>query len=606
MSMCRIYGFISNGSDRLDLTMKYVSQAQLHGGPDSQTMQVKETYGIGCNRLAIMDPTGGVQPYDSIPGVYAVLNGEIYNHDELRRNLECDGYHFSDRCDGIIIPALYHKYGPTFPEYLDGMFSIAIIDTREKTPFLLLITDSSGIKPLYYTQVLDTSSLAFATEVPALLKFGIASGSIWHPGLDHFLTTRCVTGSRTLLDNVYSLPPGSILQKKIGENAVITQYSSKINYEGPIPKSFNEASEIFRELLAAEVKKLAKADAKVCSVNSGGLDSSLVTALLHHNNQGKTTSFHVKTDGNWPFDESMFAHKLAKTYNMDHYEAIIKPDEIHELFTKMSYHLGQPNCAPHSLSTYRLFEKVHKMGFRVALTGEGSDEYFCGHERMGLAINDTRSDWAARYLNCISPCTEITRKSLYSKEFSALLQNSNENAQDQMIQILHTAETSRGASVRAFEQRYSLPYYILHRLEPLAMAWGVEVRVPFCQRKIVDFSWKLNPNFLFGEGRGKAVVYKAAQGIVPEIILNRPKQPFTLPVIYLMQKGSSLINYCKDILYSSSVLESKLFNIKGVMQLFDNQEKNPSKETSFTIWALTNFAVWLDIIQKENKISVKN
>lgn len=594
--MCRIYGFISDGTDRLDQKMAAVSQSQVHGGPDSQRMLALPECGIGCNRLAITDPKGGLQPYNGLPGIYVVLNGEIYNHDELRRELIANGYQFKDMCDGSILPALYEKYGTAFPEHLDGMFSIAVLDNRHDKPTLLLITDTSGIKPLYFTHRTASGSLAFATEIPALLKFGIAAGSIWRPGIDHYLTTRTVTGSRTLLDDVYSLPPGSLLKKREGKEPVISRYSSRIKYDGPIPKNLNEASEIFRYLLAAEVKNLAKADAKVCSVNSGGLDSSLVTSLLGRRTSSRSSAFHVAVDGNWPFDERAFARELAATYDIDYHETLIRPEEIPELFLKMTYHLGQPNCAPHALSTYRLFETVSQKGFRVALTGEGSDELFCGHSRMSMAIRDRGSDWASSYLDHMSPCSEAVRWSLYSNEFAAELKKSGV-AKDEMAKILNAATDGRSAAVRRFEQQYSLPYYILHRVEPLAMASGVEVRVPFCQPRVMDYSWKINPSlFLANRNRGKAVVYGAAKGLVPRSILERPKQPFTLPIISLMQRGSPLMNFMKDALFSRHMAEENVFNSKGLQRLVERQETNPCKEAAFTLWALTNYAIWSDMI----------
>jgi asparagine synthase (glutamine-hydrolysing) len=602
--MCRIFGYISDGVDRLDHKISGVSDAQVHGGPDSQRIFATPEYGIGCNRLAITDPNGGLQPYNGLPGIYAVLNGEIYNHNDLRRELEADGYHFKDRCDGSILPALYEKYGASFPEYLDGMFTIAMLDIRQGKPKIVLASDTSGIKPVYFTHKSGSDSFAFATEIPALLGFGIATGSIWQPGVDHFLTTRSVTGLRTLLNDVYSLPPGSILQKSPGEEPLISTYASRITYDGPIPQNLDEASEIFRELLAREVRNLSIADAKICSIASGGLDSSLVTSLLCRASGNQVSSFHVAVDGKWPFDERVYARELADAYGLDYHETLVRPKEIPELFKKMAYHLGQPNCAPHALSTYRLFEAVSQHGFRVALTGEGSDELFCGHERMGLAIHDRGSNWASNYLDRMSPCTELTRWSLYSSEYANKLKNQGEVAKDEMAKILYASDDNRSSAIRNFEQRFSLPYYILHRVEPLAMASGVEVRVPFCQPRIMDFSWKIDPALFFANGdRGKAVAYGAAEGLVPRSILDRPKQPFTLPIIKLMQKGSPFMDFIKDSLCSRRMREDGIFDPKGLSRLVERQETSPSKESSFTLWALANYAVWADMIAESVKPS---
>lgn len=594
--MCRIFGFVSNGIHLPEEVIANVSKAQRHGGPDKQSYYTTPSHGIGCNRLAITDPKGGQQPYTQLPGVHIVLNGEIYNHGELRTELEADGYRFPDKCDGTILPALYAKYGISFPAYLDGMFTIGVLDLRNREPMMLLITDTSGIKPVYYTHCPKKSLFAFATEIPALLKFGVASGEIWHQGIDHYLTTRSISGFKTLLKDVYSLPAGSILQMRLGTEPKISHYLTRIKYDGPIPKTVDEASECFKSLFSEEVRKLSKADANVCSVNSGGLDSSLITALLHQITTGKTSSFHVACAGKWPFDERVYAKELADYYNLAHYETFIQPEEIPDLLPKMVYHLGQPNCAPHALSTYRLFEGVSNKGFRVALTGEGSDELFCGHERMGLAIRD-EGDWISNYLDRISPCKESTRLSLYNSDYLSELKCSGAVAKDLMRQVLERTSHNRSASIRSFEQKHSLPNYILHRVEPLAMASGVEVRVPFCQPRIIDFSWKLDPAlFLENQDRGKAIVYGAAKGLIPDSIYNRPKQPFTLPVISLMQVNSPLMGYVKDVLCSRRMRESVVFDPKSVLQLIHRQETQPDKESAFTLWALTVYGVWEQMI----------
>ena len=598
--MCRIYGYISNGFDGLDRKVSAVSNAQIHGGPDSQTAIVTPTYAIGCNRLAITDPAGGGQPYAHEHGIYVVLNGEIYNHEDIRRELETDGYRIPDRCDGSILPALYDKYGASFPEYLDGMFSIAILDLRQGEPTLFLATDTSGIKPLYFSSSSDTQALAFSTEVTGLLKFGVASNRLWVAGVDHYLTTRCVTGLRTNLEDVYSLPPGSLLIKKRGRDHTITSYSSRIRFEGTLPKTMNEAGGVFRELLDSEIKKLSRADANICSVNSGGLDSSFITALFCRGADEQKSTFHVACEGKWPFDERGYAQDLANAYSTTHHEVMVNPNFISDIIPKMVRHLGLPNCAPHSLSTYILFSAVAQKGFRVALTGEGSDELFCGHDRMKAAIQHQGDDWISAYLDKMSACKEKTRHSLYASEYLAYLDSTGGSAKEEMINVIRSVSTDRSMAIRHFEQKYSLPYYILHRVEPLAMASGVEVRVPFCQPKIMDFSWKINNEFfLQNEGRGKAIVYEAARGLIPESIFSRPKQPFTLPIISLMHKGSPLMSYVRDMLSTRRWMEIGIFNPDKLAALIEEQENTPNKESAFTLWGLLTYAVWLDVCNEE-------
>lgn len=597
--MCRIYGYLAGRPLELAEKMMQVARIQLHGGPDSQNFYATPQCGIGANRLAITDLHGGAQPYNSIPGIYAVLNGEIYNHEELRKLLQDDGYIFPDRCDGTIIPALYSKYGRSFAEYIDGMFTIAILDLRKPKPELILVSDSSGIKPVYYCYNPEKYSFAFATEIPGLLQFGLVSNEIWREGIDHYLTSRAVTGNRTLLKNVYSLPPGHILKITVGEELHTYEYQSRIKYNGHIPKTSAEASEILRSLLTEEVRKLSIADTAICSVNSGGLDSSLLTSILSQHNNQKTHSFHVSCEGNWPHDERQYAKELADQYGLIHHEVFIRPEDIPTLIPKMIFHLGQPNCAPHALSTYRLFEAVSNKGFKIAMTGEGSDELFCGHDRMIRAVNSESLDWASSYLDQMSPCDETLRQSLYSQEYINEMNLHNGTAKTQLLSQLITDPDMRSETIRKFEQKNSLSYYILQRVEPLAMASAVEVRVPFCQPKIMDFSRIVKPEFLLSNNnKGKAIVYGAAKGLLPESIWNRPKQPFTLPIISLMHKGSALMNFTKDVLLSKSMMDNSIFKRNTILSIIQKQEDSPSKHYAFTLWALLTYAVWQEMLYK--------
>jgi asparagine synthase (glutamine-hydrolysing) len=598
--MCRIYGYLSRRPFALAEKMKQVERMQLHGGPDDQNSISTPQYGIGANRLAITDARGGRQPYNSIHGIYAVLNGEIYNHNELREELEKDGYMFHDKCDGTIIPALYQKYGLSFVEYLDGMFTIAVLDLRQTQPELMVFSDNLAIKPVYYCYNPQHQAVAFSTEIPALLQFDLVSNDIWIEGIDHYLTTRAISGDRTLFKNIFCLAPKSILITKLGLEPKVHEYVSRIRYDGICPKSTEEASSILKVLLSEEVKKLSKADIPVCSVNSGGLDSSLLTSLLHTASPHQTHSFHVSCAGNLPFDERHYARELAEFYNLQHHETLVSPHDIPTLIPKMVFHLGQPNCAPHALSTYKLFECVSQNGFKVAITGEGSDELFCGHDRMIKAITSNDENWASTYLDEMSPCNEVLRQSLYTEEYKHQMDISGLPAKSQMLEKLTYGIKSRSENIRNFEQSISLASYILHRVEPLAMASAVEVRVPFCQPKIVDFSYKIDSAFLLTNGnRGKSVVYGAAEKLVPNSILERKKQPFTLPIISLMQKDTPLMNYVQDMLFSKHFLESNVFDKNSIKNLIVRQENSPSKETAFTLWALLTYSVWVEMVNSK-------
>lgn len=575
-----------------------MARQQQHGGPDAQNDHASKNYGIGSNRLAITDPTGGHQPYRFGDSIFVALNGEIYNHDDLRLELQQDGIVFQDRCDGSILPYLYMKYGKDFVEHLDGMFSIAVIDLRDALPILILAVDSSGIKPLYYAYSSNTHSFGFSSEVPPLISFGIAPHTINRHKIDHYLTVRSGADGWTLLDNVYSMQPGTIISVKVGREPTSHSYVSKIKYDDKIPTTHSGVGDALRELLSWEVSRLITADANVCSVNSGGLDSSLLTALSDKVSQYRPiNSFHVSCQGDWPFDERHHARSLAESLGCDHHEILIDPNKIQDLVPKMVSHLGLPNCAPHSFSTYCLFKDVAQSGFRVAITGEGSDELFCGHSRMINAITSNNDDWVSNYLDSIGPCTEHVRSTLYCKDYSTELLSGGKSAKQDLAEYIDSRSSSRSAAIRNFEQKKSLPFYILHRVETLAMASAVEVRVPFCQPRVINFSWKINPNFLISDDkRGKSPVYSAARNLIPDSIFNRPKQPFTLPVLSLMHKGSKLLDYAQDNILTSQMREEGVFDFVELEKMIKQYKDDPTRDSALTIWSLMVYSVWKTMI----------
>ncbi|XUK66205.1 asparagine synthase (glutamine-hydrolyzing) [Pseudomonas yamanorum] len=593
--MCRIFGYLTSSNNSLQYRMQSVSEAQKHGGPDAQSYVSFPNCGIGANRLAITDPSGGRQPYASIQNIYVCLNGEIYNHDDLRRELEHKGYRFNDQCDGSILPAMYVEYGPSFVEYLDGMFSIAVLDKRSDKPLLILATDCVGMKPVYYGRSPGGDSVVFSTELLALLRFGLNPARIRHDLVNQYMTVRAISDGQTFIENVSSIPPSTIVSQRQGEPLRTMRYQSRIVYGESIPKSLPEAGQALKELLAWEVNRLKIADANVCSVNSGGLDSSLITILANHRSPQPLPSFHVSCKGNWPFDERSYARDVARISGGHHYDAVLDPDRIPDLLPQMVYHLGQPNAAPHALSAFCLFQEVGNRGYRVALTGEGADELFCGYTRMVKSISHEGSDWPTTYLDGMAPCSRETRASLFKADFLRSLSDHNEKIDREFTDELLSFTGTREKAVKTFEQNRNLCHYVLHRAEPLAMASGVEVRIPFCQPRVVDFARRLEDNInLRNAARGKAVVYEAAKGILPISVMDRPKQPFTLPITSLMHKGSRLYDFVNEAVKTKRMREDTPFDTERLSSLLTEQGSNPSRNASFALWAATVYSVWID------------
>src|SRR5262245_54849331 len=262
-----------------------------------------------------MDPAGGRQPYTLLDGaITVVFNGELYNHDELRRGLTARGYTFADRCDGSVLPALYHLYGDRFVEHLDGMFAIAVVDRRAE-PRLVLATDHIGMKPLYYSR--RGGSLYFASEIPALLAFDAVSATPWTPGLDAYLATKTPFGERTMFADIHVLPPAS--------TAVCDGSGFRITRRAHRESTVDD----LRALLRREVSRLLVADVPVATITSGGLDSSLVTAFAAQDRPIHT--FNIAYRGNWPSDERHFARAVAEHTGARYHQVEVDPARFPDL-----------------------------------------------------------------------------------------------------------------------------------------------------------------------------------------------------------------------------------------------------------------------------------
>lgn len=590
--MCRIFGFFSEISGRFCEEMPAVSAAQIHGGPDEQKWFVLPQMGIGANRLSIVDPAHGSQPYEFEGKIYAVLNGEIYNHQQLRADLVVRGYSFQGTCDGELIPALYLEHGDDFVALLDGMFSIALLDLRD-VPRLIVASDPAGIKPLYYSWNSQQKSLCFASEILGLFQFSQVSRKYRYGAIDHFLTARAIYDSKTFFQDVEMLDPASILSISLGETPRLRNYQSAITWENKELSSVEEAGAELQQLLAIEVSQMIVADATVCTINSGGLDSSLVTALAFPK-LDNPRAFHLSYHGTWPLDERYFARLLRPLYPGDHQEILVREADLPGLFLKAIKHLGQPNAAPHALSAYALFQAIAETGCRVALLGEGSDEMFGGYDRMRAAAT-YEGDWIDFYLDKLGPTSREIRAELYSPFYREFLQD-NGSTHDYFARLLRDIlPGSRVDKLRAFETSLRLPHYVLHRAEPMGLAHGVEVRVPFCQPRILDFSRKISSAYTINGSRGKEVVYQAGIPLLPAEIINRPKQAFTLPIGAMMYSGGPLLSFLKELILSDVLTSTGAFSRKGLESAIKKQEENCCWDNAFVVWSLAVLSYSLEI-----------
>jgi asparagine synthase (glutamine-hydrolysing) len=582
--MCRIFGHF--GASPANVELRLAAAAQRHGGPDAQTVVTGPGWGLGNNRLAIMDPSHGQQPY-RLGDVVAVFNGEIYNHEELRRDLQARGYHFEDRCDGSIIPALYHEFGPSFAGWLDGMFAIAIVDLRD-APRLVLATDASGMKSLYYHWDHRTGDFYFASEIPGLLSFRAVGTDLWLPGLEDYLATKVPFGEQTMFADIKALPPATTAVVSRRDGLRITRRARVL--PDPAELDARTLPDAVRGAVDRAVHALTRADVPVCAITSGGLDSSFVTALATRH-VPELHTFNIAYRGVWPGEERHFAQEVADAVGTRHHQVEIDPATFPDLLPDVVWHLGQPNADPITLSTYALFRAVREAGFTVALTGDASDEQFGGYDRMREAVLSP-GEWRPRYLEALAAVKSEDRFALYSPDYRSFLLGLR-TGRDELADLLRPGRPRLDA-IGDVEIGHRLPAYHLRRVDHLSMAHGVEARLPFCQPNVVDLAASLPQRQKIDEAGVKKALYAAAQADLPASVLTRPKQPFTLPVNAMLRAGSPLMTYAEDMLHADRVNRMGLLDSRAVARLLTTQRERPSDAAAMAIWSLLIFQTWTD------------
>ncbi|MFM9372931.1 asparagine synthase (glutamine-hydrolyzing) [Streptomyces sp. Da 82-17] len=591
--MCRIHGYFNTTATPRDLAE--AAARQRHGGPDGTGHVTGPGWGIGNNRLALVDPAGGRQPYSLGDRIHVVFNGEIYNHDALRRRLAQQGHTFTDRCDGGILPALYAEHGDAFVDELDGMYAIAVLDTRTAQPKLLLATDHIGMKPLYYHWDAASRALYFASEIPALLGFPGLAQRTRPQGLDACLATKTPFGQETMLSGITALPPATTLTCRPGRAPRLNSRTTTAR-SPRLPDDRRAVARQVRHTLRHEVGRLLAADAPVAVITSGGLDSSLVTALAAEHGSGSPLhSFNVAYRGRWPFDERHHARSVAQHTGTVHHQVEIDPADLPALVERTVRHLGQPNADPITVSTHALFAAVHDAGFKAALTGDGADEVFGGYTRMRAAAEadaDGRP-WTAAYLDQLAVLPARSRHRLYTDAYREEALATSPIPATALDALTH-GPGSALSRITDFELRHRLPAYHLRRVDHLTMAHSVEARLPFCQPGVVDLGRALPDHLRIHAGQVKTSLYGAAAGLLPHGVLGRPKQPFTLPVTAMLSPGTALWEYARDTLAPDRLAARGELRPAVVNALFTAQAQRPDDTVAHTLWALLVHGVWRD------------
>jgi len=567
--MCGIVGIVARDTEIPPGILEEATQLLAHRGPDdSGTLLLKQSpfqIALGHRRLSILDlsPLGHQPMEDPVTGNWIVYNGEIYNFRELRRELEQEGVEFKSHCDTEVILAAYREWGEASLTRLNGMFAFALWDAPKKQ--LLLARDPMGIKPLYYCQ--SGQTFIFASEIRALLRAGLAPRKADPTAVLSYLAFGSVYEPWTMVDGVRAVPPGHVLLLENGslrsrEYWNLLQTSSQSVSEKVSRNGKNATDELPAVLRDAVLSHLVS-DVPVGVFLSGGIDSSALVALLSQNGVRANTFSLVFEEAE--FDEGQYSREVARRFGTEHHEIPVSQQETLGVLPEALTAMDQPTID--GINTYLVSAKTRAAGMKVALTGLGADEMFAGYSnfrrvpkmenfvrRFGrlpsfarrpvaasAAIFAGKSDRNRKFADMTAEQDSIIHpyflaRRLFGQEecemlFAAPGFEASEQSLDGMLRK-SVAEARSLDSVNRVSYLESIFYMrntLLRDSDFMSMAHGLELRVPFLDRTLVETCFHIpGPRKLEGNSP-KSLLLASLDVELPQEIVNRPKRGFTLP-----------------------------------------------------------------------------
>lgn len=606
--MCGIAGtFSANLRPEALARVEALLDAIGHRGPDGRGVVASAFAALGHVRLSIVDIAGGAQPFcDETGQVCLTFNGEIFNHVELRRDLEARGHRFRTRCDTEVILRLYLEKGQDCVHDLNGDFAFAIVDSREG--LLFMARDRMGVRPLYFTENKD--GLHFASEIKALIAGGMVTGEPDPLGIMDIFTLWFPLAPRTVFAGVSELPPGHVLVAKNGRSEMRRYWEPTyptLAEDAADRRSENEVAEEVAALLRDATALRLRADVPVGSYLSGGLDSSVVAALAAEQVSDRLRTFSVTFESP-EFDESAYQRAMVDRLGTAHDSILCRDQDIAEDFAAVIRHAERPILRTAPAPLFRLARFVRESGYKVVLTGEGADEVFGGYDIFkeakirAFCARDPASRMRPQlfrrlypylpalqaqspaYLNAFfgmsldkagdplfSHLPRFTTTARLSSFFSGDLREAIGDY-DPLAALRDRLPAAFGswhplAQAQYLETAFLLPNYILSAQgDRVSMAHAVEGRFPFLDPRVVDHAARIPARMKLKGLREKHILKAALGGKVPGAVADRPKQPYRAPDSAAFFAGDGN-NYTATALSDAQLHEAGLFEPRAVGKL---------------------------------------
>jgi asparagine synthase (glutamine-hydrolysing) len=606
--MCGIAGkFSLDGQEPVDAALiERMTDALSHRGPDGAGAYVAGPIGLGHRRLSIIDlSSSGAQPMcNEDKSVWIVFNGEIYNFQDLRHRLLKQGHTFRSKTDTEVIIHLYEQYGTDCLAHLRGMFAFAIWDSRRRR--LFLARDRLGIKPLYYCQARD--ALYFASELKSIIVDPAAAREINPAAVRQFLTFFYVPRDETLFRSVKKLLPGNYL---IAERGKVTtgQYWDLRFTKERWSKSFDEAVEELRELLASTVRDHMIADVPVGVLLSGGMDSSAVLNFAVQQTGKKISTFTVGFSGQGVVDERPYARLVSDQFGTEHHDISISADDFWDFLPSYVWHMEEPVCEPPAVALHYV-SKLARNHVKVVLSGEGGDEAFAGYpnywnilrlDRLGSSLGPLARPVGAtsalvgralglkrvhRYGAALGRQLAEHYFSRTSSPTAYFNQNADRLLSPELLQATRAESAQRMCAdlleplkkhplldqTLYLDTKTWLPDDLLVKADKMTMANSLELRVPLLDHAVLEFAASLPPEYKIYNGQTKRALKAVFSKVLPEQILTRKKAGF--PVPYDSWLRSKFTDGVLDILLSDRALSRGYFRKNAIQGLLCNHQRS--------------------------------
>lgn len=622
--MCGICGF---SGDRNQDVLQKMGNTIIHRGPDEGGAYSDGIMNLCSRRLSIVDLQAGSQPiHNEDKSLWIVWNGELYNHKELREELISKGHQFyTSHSDTEVILHMYEEYKTDFFKYLNGMFAIAIWDKSRQE--LLLARDRMGVKPLYYAIV--GNEIIFASEIKAILQNPKYQARINSEAIYHYFSFKNTVPPQTAFQGISAMLPGHYGIWN-GTEFLVTRYW-KIDFHPCSQDTILEAKEKIRELIVDATLSRIYADVDIGSFLSGGLDSSLVTAIMAKgkNNVVKTFSlcYEARSGSIYKKDlDEICAKKVSQLYGTQHYEYLLRPQEVLDCMEDVVRSFDQPFSGV--TSTYFISKLIRKH-VKVALSGDGADELFGSYLAHRLAIpfhnyarervdgqipildkSGVYASISADYLERMYCKTngdpallnyqllqirDDRKKSLFTDSFQQQLSPVC-NTLD-LIKKRYESKTASDPLNMALEYDWNgiLANQVLPFVDFLSMANSLEVRSPFLDYRLVEYVASLPGTYKIHAGITKYILKEVAREFLPDEVIDRPKEGFVLPVYDWLK--SDFKEYAYDILCDAALKRYGILEPAFVQGLLKFYYQDPDKNVgvSSLIWSLIMFQNWCNI-----------